>query len=59
MTSGEVDYKTQGVLLEDFPLLKENEEMGGYVTNLAVAPDVGQVYAFNVNHKDPESVQDL
>jgi peptide/nickel transport system substrate-binding protein len=53
MTSGEVDYKTQGVLLEDYPLLKENEELGGYETNLAVAPAVGQVYAFNTTHKDP------
>ncbi|HID53426.1 MAG TPA: ABC transporter substrate-binding protein [Anaerolineae bacterium] len=53
ITNGEVDYKSQAVFIDNFPLYKENEEGGGYGVELA--PGLGQTvfYAFNVNHKDP------
>jgi peptide/nickel transport system substrate-binding protein len=54
MTNGEVDYKEQGVLIEDYPLLKENEAKGNYTVDLAVAPGLNQWYSFNTTVKDPE-----
>ena len=52
ITNGEVDYKSQAVNINNFPLYKENEEGGDYSVELT--PGLGQTvyYAFNVNHKD-------
>ncbi|MCF8482540.1 MAG: ABC transporter substrate-binding protein [Rhodospirillum sp.] len=54
MTSGEVSYKGQAVYIEDYPLLKENEEKGGY--KVFLSPGLGEnvFYAFNTTDKDPE-----
>ncbi len=50
--SGEVDYKTQAVFIQDFTLYKENETRGNYIVHLS--PDVGGGlwYGFNLGHKD-------
>jgi len=53
ITNGEVTYKQQAVFIEDFPLLKENEEKGGYTVDLAPAIGENVFYAFNRTHKDP------
>ncbi|NJN18461.1 MAG: ABC transporter substrate-binding protein [Oscillochloris sp.] len=53
VTNGQVDYKTQSILLEDYPLLKENEATGNYVAELAPGLGVNVFYAFNTTHKDP------
>jgi peptide/nickel transport system substrate-binding protein len=51
--NGEVVWKQQGIFLEDFPLLKENESRGDYT--VALAPTFGEnvFYSFNRTHKDP------
>jgi len=54
ITNGEVTYKQQAVFIEDFPLLKENEDKGGYEVFLAPALGENIFYAFNTTHKDPE-----
>lgn len=53
ITSGEVDYKSQNVFLEDFPLYKENEARGNY--QVLLSPGLGEIifYSFNTTHKDP------
>jgi len=50
--NGEVVWKQQAMELNDFPLLKENEEKGGY--SVVLAPTLGETvfYSFNRNHKD-------
>lgn len=52
VTAGEVDYKTQNLFLDDFPLYKENETGGDY--SVYTAPTIGGTvyYSFNYNHKD-------
>ncbi len=54
ITNGEVDYKTQAIFIENFPLYKENEENGDYTVHLAPGLGDNVFYAFNVNHQDPE-----
>ncbi|MBL8703942.1 MAG: ABC transporter substrate-binding protein [Rhodospirillales bacterium] len=50
--NGEVDQKAQGVDLENYPLLKENEGKGGY--KLTMPPgQAGDPIAFNITHTDP------
>lgn len=53
LLNGEVTYKTQAVFLEDYPLLKDNEDKGGYKVDLAPALGENVFYSFNVTHKDP------
>jgi peptide/nickel transport system substrate-binding protein len=53
ITRGQIDYKSQGMLLEDYPLLKENEKIGKYTAYLAPATGQNQWYAFNTTVKDP------
>jgi len=50
---GEVTWKQQAIFLEDFPLLKENEEKGGYT--ISFAPTFGEnvFYSFNRTAEDP------
>ncbi|MEM7535003.1 MAG: ABC transporter substrate-binding protein [Chloroflexota bacterium] len=52
VSNGEVDYKTQNLFLDDFPLYKENEAGGDYA--VYTAPTIGGTvyYSFNYNHKD-------
>jgi peptide/nickel transport system substrate-binding protein len=52
ITNGEVDYKTQSIALENFPVLKENEAQGNYTAELAPGLGVNVFYAFNTTHKD-------
>jgi peptide/nickel transport system substrate-binding protein len=47
--NGEIDQKTQGVSLSDFPVLKENEEQGGYVITMP-AGGSGPYIAFDMTH---------
>jgi len=54
ITRGEIDYKTQGMLLEDYPVFKENEEVGNYKVYLPPAPGNNQYYSFNTTVKDLE-----
>jgi len=54
ITRGQIDYKTQSMLLEDYPLFKENEKEGNYTVYLAPAPGQNQFYSFNTTVKDPE-----
>lgn len=51
--NGEVSWKQQALPLEDFPLLKENENKGNY--SIAFAPVLGGnvFYSPNYTHKDP------
>jgi peptide/nickel transport system substrate-binding protein len=50
--NGEVDQKAQGVDLESYPVLKQDEAKGGY--RLTLPPgQVGDPIAFNITHKDP------
>ena len=53
ITNGEVDYKTQTIFIENYPLYKENEAKGNYTAHLAPGLGENVFYAFNVNHKDP------
>lgn len=50
--NGEVVWKQQAVFLEDFPLLKENEEKGGYTINFAPTFGENVFYSFNRTHQD-------
>jgi peptide/nickel transport system substrate-binding protein len=52
LTRGEIDYKAQGLLIEDFPLFKENEATGGYRVQLADALGELITYNFNTTHPD-------
>lgn len=54
LTNGEVDYKSQAVFIENFPLYKENEAGGNYQVGLTTGMGEAAFYSFNVNHKDPE-----
>ncbi|WP_413206292.1 ABC transporter substrate-binding protein [Rhodospirillum sp. A1_3_36] len=54
ITNGEVTYKAQAVFIEEYPLLKENEDKGGYKIFLTPALGENVFYAFNTTHKDPE-----
>ena len=54
ITNGEVDYKTQAIFIENFPLYKENEANGNYTVHLAPGLGDNVFYSFNVNHQDPE-----
>ena len=50
--NGEVDQKAQGIDLENYPVLKQDEAKGSY--RLFLPPgQVGDPIAFNVTHKDP------
>ena len=50
--NGEVDEKAQGIDLENFPVLKENETKGGY--RLSMPPgQAAYPLSFNITHRDP------
>ena len=50
--NGEVVWKQQAIFLEDFPLLKDNEDQGNYT--ISFAPTFGEnvFYSFNRTHQD-------
>jgi len=52
ITNGEITYKQQAVFIEDFPLLKENEDKGSYQVDLAPALGENIFYSFNTTVKD-------
>lgn len=54
ITSGEVDYKSQAVFIENYSLYKENEAKGEYKVDLPVELAEVVFYSFNTTHKDPE-----
>ncbi len=51
--SGQVDYKSQALFLDSYPLYKENEKRGDYIVDLV--PTVGTTifYSFNTTDKNP------
>lgn len=52
--SGDIDFKAQGMNLADYPVLKDNEELGNYRVNLAPTGTASMVMlGLNVNHKNP------
>lgn len=52
--SGEGTHNAWQVALEDFPLLKQNEEDGGYTASLYQETRSSEFgFAFNYTHKDP------
>ncbi len=53
ITNGEVTYKQQAIFIEDFPVLKQNEEAGGYTVELAPGLGENVFLAVNMTHKDP------
>jgi peptide/nickel transport system substrate-binding protein len=54
ITNGEVDYKSQAVFIDNYPLFKENEANGNYTVDLVTGLGEAAFYSFNVNHKDAE-----
>ena len=52
IVNGEVDYKSQNLFLEDFPLYKENEANGDYKVHLTKSLGQQVYYAFNVDDPD-------
>jgi peptide/nickel transport system substrate-binding protein len=53
ITNGEVDYKTQGLGVDDFPVLSDNQSDGGYEAQLAPSAGSNVFYAFNLAIDDP------
>lgn len=53
MLDGQVHWKQQSVFLDDFPVLKENEESSNITVGLAPAPGSMTYYAFNRGHSNP------
>ncbi len=51
--NGNIDQKSQNMGLNDFPVLKENEEKGGYAMHLPPGM-AGPVIIFNQTHRDKE-----
>jgi peptide/nickel transport system substrate-binding protein len=51
--NGEIDFKAQGLELQNYPTLKENEASGGYTVMLPPG-SIGNVLAFNITHADPK-----
>lgn len=54
ITNGEVDYKTQSININDYPLYKENEANGNYTVDLGFGVGETIFYGFNLNHPDEE-----
>lgn len=52
ITNGEVDYKSQAVFLENFPLYAENQENGNYTVDLVPGLGSSIFYSFNTTHPD-------
>lgn len=52
IASGEVDYKTQSLFLEDFSYFKENEGNGNYRVELSSGLGTGSYYSFNTTVED-------
>jgi peptide/nickel transport system substrate-binding protein len=52
ITNGEVDYKSQAVFIENFPLYAENQEGGNYTVDLVPGLGTSVFYSFNTTHKD-------
>ena len=54
LMNGEIDFKAQGMMLIDYPLLKENEDSGDYKVVLAPTGTSSMVMlGLNITHKDP------
>ena len=53
ITNGEVDYKTQGLTIADFPVLQDNQDNGNYKVQLAPSAGTNVFYAFNLAIADP------
>lgn len=51
--NGEVSFKSQGLNLADYPVLKETAESGGYMMKLPTG-SYGPYLAFNITHTDPK-----
>jgi peptide/nickel transport system substrate-binding protein len=51
--SGEIDQKSQGLVIADFPLYKENEATGNYTVQMAPGAGYDTTCTFNQTHKDP------
>lgn len=52
ITNGEVDYKSQAVFIDNFPLYAENQENGNYTVELVPGLGTSIFYSFNTTHKD-------
>ncbi len=52
ITNGEVDYKVQGIGIEDFTLYKEHEVDGNYTADLGDGVGITIFYGFNLTHPD-------
>ncbi len=53
ITNGETDYKTQGLGIDDFPVLEDNQEDGSYTAQLAPSAGSNVFYALNLGIADP------
>jgi len=56
--NGNVDQKAQNMPLNIYPLLKEDEEKGGYTLQLPLG-QVGPTFIFNQTEKDSCTRKDL
>lgn len=52
ITNGEVDYKSQAVFIENFPLYAENQENGDFTVDLSPGLGNNIFYSFNTTHQD-------
>jgi len=51
--NGEIQYKSQALLLASLPLFQQNQDKGNYDIQMALPAGNGPTYAFNATHKDP------
>jgi len=51
--NGEVDEKSQGLLIGSLPLYQQNTDNGNYDISTPPGAGQGRMYAFNCTHKDP------
>lgn len=51
--NGEVDFKSQGIDLSSYPVLKEGEAKGGYAMRLPPG-QIGPSLSFNITHANPD-----
>lgn len=52
ITAGDVDYKSQAIFIDDYPLYVDNEEGGNYTVHLSPGLGDNVYYGFNVTHPD-------
>jgi peptide/nickel transport system substrate-binding protein len=51
--NGEIQYKSQALLLASLPLFQQNQDKGNYDIQMAQPAGTGDTYVFNATHKDP------